>query len=175
MNVIALQFDIAWENKAANFEKVRRLLNNAEPEKDSLVVLPEMFATGFSMNTDRMAEAYGGETEQFLATTAGELGVCLIAGAAMRGRDGRVRNKALVFSPAGELIAFYAKMHPFITVIGAFAFVPLVGILGLLVGPLAISYFFELVAMYNGEYLHEDVVSPVPAAVLQTSTPTPQV
>ncbi len=50
----------------------------------------------------------------------------------------------------------YAKMHPFITVIGAFAFVPLVGLLGLLVGPLAISYFFELVRMYRGEYLPDD-------------------
>jgi predicted amidohydrolase len=36
-----------------------------------------------------------------------------MAGAAMRGRDGRVRNKALIFSPAGDLLAFYAKMRPF--------------------------------------------------------------
>ena len=69
----------------------------------------------------------------------------------------------------------YAKMHPFITVIGAFAFVPLVGILGLLVGPLAISYFFELVAMYKGEYLHENDGSAVPATVLEASSPAPQV
>jgi omega-amidase len=112
MNALALQFDIAWENKPANFETVRRLLNDARPAKDSLVVLPEMFATGFSMNL-AIAEPYGGETEQFLACTAKEFGVCIIAGAAMRGRDGRARNKALVFSPAGELIAFYAKMRPF--------------------------------------------------------------
>lgn len=113
MNVIALQLDIAWENKAANFDKVRRLLTKAAPEKDSLVVLPEMFATGFSMNTGEIAEAYGGETEQFLAGAAREFEVCLVAGAAMRGRDGQARNKALVFSPAGELLAFYAKMRPF--------------------------------------------------------------
>lgn len=113
MNVIALQLDIAWENKPANFEKVRRLLAQASPEKDSLVVLPEMFATGFSMNVDAIAEAYGGETEQFLAGVAKEFGIHLIAGAAMRGRDGKARNKALVFSPEGKLIAFYAKMHPF--------------------------------------------------------------
>jgi predicted PurR-regulated permease PerM len=47
----------------------------------------------------------------------------------------------------------YAKLHPFITIIGAFAFVPSMGLLGLLVGPLAISYFFELVRMYRAEYL----------------------
>lgn len=111
--MIALQLDIAWENKAANFGNVRRLLAQAAPAKDSLVVLPEMFATGFSMNTEAIAESYGGETEQFLAHTAKEFGVCLLAGAAMLGRDGRARNKALAFSPAGELLAFYAKMRPF--------------------------------------------------------------
>ena len=113
VNVIALQYDIAWENKPANFAKVHKLLTEAAPARDSLVVLPEMFATGFSMNADVIAEPYGGPTEQFLADTAREFGVCLLAGAAMRGRDGRARNKALVFSPTGELLAFYAKMRLF--------------------------------------------------------------
>ncbi len=113
MNVIAIQPDIAWENKTANFDKIRRLLEQAAPEADSLVALPEMFATGFSMNTDAVAEPYGGETEQFLQSTSKEFGVCLVAGAAMRGRDGQVRNKALVFSPSGELLAYYAKIRPF--------------------------------------------------------------
>src|SRR5262249_19282743 len=53
------------------------------------------------------------DTEQFLSETAREFGICLIAGAAMRGKDGRARNKALIFSPTGELLAFYAKMQPF--------------------------------------------------------------
>jgi omega-amidase len=113
VNVIALQHDIAWEDKPANFAKVRTLLTEAAPAKDSLVVLPEMFATGFSMNADSIAEEYGGPTEQFLAGLARDFRVCLVAGAAMRGRDGRPRNKALVFSPDGELLAYYAKMQPF--------------------------------------------------------------
>jgi len=113
MNVLALQFDIAWENKPANFEKVRQLLTEASPEKNSLVALPEMFATGFSMNAAAIAEIYAGETEQFLSSTAKQFGIYLIAGAAMRGRDGRPRNKALVFAPDGQLVAFYAKMRPF--------------------------------------------------------------
>jgi omega-amidase len=113
VTISGLQFDIAWENKTANFTTVRRLLAEAALKKDSLVVLPEMFATGFSMNVAQVAEAYGGETEEFLATMAKELGIYVVAGAAMRGRDDRARNKALVFSPAGELIAFYAKIQPF--------------------------------------------------------------
>lgn len=113
MNVIALQFDIAWENKPANFEKVRGLIAQAKPPRDSLVVLPEMFATGFSMNVDTIAELGEGPTQQFLANTAIAFGVFLIAGAARRGHDGRARNQALAFSPAGELIGTYTKMHPF--------------------------------------------------------------
>jgi omega-amidase len=113
MNVVAVQFDIVWENKRENFTRVRRLLEKAAPARDSLVALPEMFATGFSMNASAIAEPYGGETEQFLASTSREFGVWLIGGAAMRGRDGKARNKALVFSPAGELAAYYAKMRPF--------------------------------------------------------------
>ena len=113
MTVICVQFDIAWENKTANFAKVRHLVSESKPEKNSLVLLPEMFATGFSMNIDAMAEPYGGQIEQFLSGLAKEFGIYVVAGAAMRGRDGRARNKALVFSPAGELAGFYAKMRPF--------------------------------------------------------------
>lgn len=113
MKILGLQLDIAWEDKPANFEKVNGLLNEATPERDCLVVLPEMFATGFSMNTARIAEPYGGETEQFLSRLAKERGIYLAAGAAMRGSHGRPRNKALVFGPTGELLGFYTKMRPF--------------------------------------------------------------
>ncbi len=47
----------------------------------------------------------------------------------------------------------YAQVHPLITLIGAVAGVSYLGILGLLVGPLALSYFFELLTMYRREYL----------------------
>jgi predicted PurR-regulated permease PerM len=47
----------------------------------------------------------------------------------------------------------WAQIHPIVTVVGAVAGVPYFGILGLLIGPLAVSYFFELVRMYKEEYL----------------------
>ncbi len=113
MEIIGVQFDIAWENKPANFEKIRRVLRESALERGALAVLPEMFATGFTMNTAVVAEAYGGETEQFLSQLAKDYGICLIGGAAMRGSHGRPRNKALVFGADGEFIGFYAKMRPF--------------------------------------------------------------
>jgi predicted PurR-regulated permease PerM len=50
----------------------------------------------------------------------------------------------------------YAQIHPFITVIGAFVGLRWFGLLGLLIGPLAISYFFELIRMYRAEYLEQE-------------------
>jgi len=50
----------------------------------------------------------------------------------------------------------WAEIHPFLTLIGAFAGVRFFGILGLLIGPLALTYFFELIEMYREEYLPEE-------------------
>ena len=50
----------------------------------------------------------------------------------------------------------WAQIHPFITIIGAFAGIQYFGLLGLLIGPLAISYFFELIRMYREEYLEDE-------------------
>jgi predicted PurR-regulated permease PerM len=47
----------------------------------------------------------------------------------------------------------WAKIHPFITLLGAIAGLRGFGLLGLLIGPLALSYFFELIRMYRQEYL----------------------
>lgn len=52
----------------------------------------------------------------------------------------------------------YAQVHPLITLVGAIAGVSYIGLLGLLVGPLALSYFFELLTMYRREYLRPGVV-----------------
>ena len=50
----------------------------------------------------------------------------------------------------------WARVHPFVTVIGAFMGLRYFGLLGLLIGPLAISYFFELIRMYRVEYLEDE-------------------
>ena len=50
----------------------------------------------------------------------------------------------------------WAAIHPLITLIGAIAGVSQFGLLGLLIGPLALSYFFELIRMYREEYLEPE-------------------
>ncbi len=113
MKIVGLQIDIAWENKPANFEKVRQLLRDSTLDPGDLVVLPEMFATGFSMNAAVIAEPDRGGTEQVLSQLAKEYGVFLIGGAVIQGQHGQPRNKALVLGPDGALIGSYAKMRPF--------------------------------------------------------------
>jgi predicted PurR-regulated permease PerM len=58
----------------------------------------------------------------------------------------------------------WAQIHPFITIIGAFAGIQYFGLLGLLIGPLAISYFFELIRMYRAEYLDDEEAAEAIAA-----------
>src|SRR2546427_1295485 len=62
-----------------------------------------------------------------------------------------VGNVDYVIRP--RVFSRWANIHPLITLIGALAGVPYFGILGLLIGPLALSYFFELVKMYREEDL----------------------
>jgi omega-amidase len=113
MKIACCQTDIVWENKTANYERARTLLAAAKLPAGTLVLLPEMFATGFSMNVAAVREGDASETEQFLACTARELGIFLLGGLVSPGTDGRGRNECAVFSPEGKMISRYHKMQPF--------------------------------------------------------------
>lgn len=62
-----------------------------------------------------------------------------------------VGNVSYIIQPM--IFRRWAHIHPLVTLVGALAGVPYFGILGLLIGPLALSYFFELIRMYKEEYL----------------------
>ncbi|GEP45906.1 nitrilase-related carbon-nitrogen hydrolase [Brevifollis gellanilyticus] len=113
LNIHALQLDSVWEDKAANFGKVRAQLGASRPAAGSLIVLPEMFGTGFSCAVDLTAECEGGETEVFLKSLAAEHQSCVLGGVVTRGNDGKARNQALAVSPDGHVLARYTKMRPF--------------------------------------------------------------
>ena len=112
MRVYACQTDIAWEDKALNFDHVRGIVRDLRPEPGSLLVLPEMFATGFSMRVVQIADG-SGETAKFLGELAEQHRIWTIAGLVVIGPDGSGRNQALIHSPIGEEVARYTKIHPF--------------------------------------------------------------
>lgn len=111
-HVVLVQHDIAWEAPAENFARVERLLRESPPPPDSLVVLPELFATGFSLNTAALAEPEGGPTEQYLAGLAGRYAATVLAGRPGRTAGG-CQNLAVMMAPDGAVIARYAKLQPF--------------------------------------------------------------
>jgi len=71
-----------------------------------------MFATGFSMNTEELAQPEGGPIERFMADQARQHGLHLIGTVAVQGQR-LPRNEALLFAPDGGLLLRQPKIHPF--------------------------------------------------------------
>ena len=113
MQALAVQLDIAWEDKPANFARVRRLLEAARPQPGSIVALPEMFSTGFSMNVAAVKEGGDRTAEQFLAEIARSYRCCVLGGVVNLGADGKGVNQALAINPEGQSLARYTKIQPF--------------------------------------------------------------
>jgi omega-amidase len=113
MAVICCQLNIAWEDKARNCEQVRAMFDGQRLEPNSLILLPEMFATGFSMNTGNIAEASDGPTTQFMRGLARAREAYVLGGMARRDSAGRIQNEAVCIAPSGRCAARYAKLHLF--------------------------------------------------------------
>jgi predicted amidohydrolase len=112
MKVAIVQHDIVWEDAAATREHVRPMIAKAAADGARMIVLSEMFATGFSMHPERVAEDEGGPSEQFRLDQAAEHDAYLVASLAQRAEDGSYRNNAIVAAPDGR-VHRYAKIHPF--------------------------------------------------------------
>jgi omega-amidase len=112
MNIFAVQFDIAWENKTTNFARAKALVDAANPGPQSLIVFPEMFSTGFSMNLEITRQSKEREGEAFLSALARERRCFVTGGVVNHGTKGMGRNESVTFSPDGVLVARYAKIHP---------------------------------------------------------------
>ena len=115
MKIFCCQLNIVWENKPANFSEAQKLIAAAKAPPGSLMLLPEMFATGFSMNVAAIAEPRppDSQTADFLARVAREFGIYVMGGLVTAADDGRGRNQSVVFSPEGKEIARYSKCQPF--------------------------------------------------------------
>lgn len=112
MRIAVVQPDIVWEDKTANYDRVQRLLDRGVSGPVDLIALPEMFATGFSMELERTAESEKGETLSFLRALAVDRGASVLAGF-MESNGEKGRNTVAVFSPNGDELGRYVKMHPF--------------------------------------------------------------
>jgi predicted amidohydrolase len=113
MRVAAVQHDIVWEDPPANHARLAPLIAAAAAGGASLVVLAEMFASGFTMATDRVAEGPDGPTIGFLREQAAGHHVAVCGSVAVRdGGASRPGNDFVLARPDGE-IRRYRKIHPF--------------------------------------------------------------
>jgi len=114
MKIALIQLNIEWESKKTNYEKAESFAKKAAEEKCDVIVFPEMFNTGFSMNVPAIAEDENGETNLVLSEIAKKYSIYLIAGFPVKKQDEeKGRNIAGVYDRRGIRIAAYTKIHPF--------------------------------------------------------------
>ena len=113
MKVYAVQPDLTWEDKEANYSRILSLVDDKKVDPGSLILLPETFATGFSMNLRVTTKHEPEKTESFLCNLA-KKNKCWVTGGLIEpnktGEKGV--NRSVTFSPSGERIGSYAKTHP---------------------------------------------------------------
>jgi len=113
MKVAAVQHDIAWEDPHATLARLAPLVARAAETGAQLVVLAEMFATGFSMAVERVAEDVDGPSSSFLTEQAEVCGVSICGSIPLRPRpDARPVNRLVLAHPDGTTV-HYDKRHPF--------------------------------------------------------------
>lgn len=117
MHVTILQTDIVWEDKQENLRLLRGKLEKLRGEAE-IVVLPETFSTGFSMDSRRLAEPVSGETITTLRQWAAEFRFAIAGSYIACDADGNsakeqtYHNRAFFLTPEGDAY-FYDKRHLF--------------------------------------------------------------
>ena len=110
LNITSIQSNLYWENKADNLrmfsQKIELLPAHAE-----VVILPEMFATGFTMHPQPFAETMEGDTVKWMQQTAAENKIILTGSVIIKEGD-LFYNRLIWMLPNGEL-GFYDKRHLF--------------------------------------------------------------
>jgi predicted amidohydrolase len=117
MRIAAVQHDIVWENRDANFERLAPQVAHAVGAGAELVLLTETFSTGFSM-TPGIGEPEGGPSSRFLAERAAEHGVwvggtCPEIADDSGGGDTELPYNSFVLAGADGTTHRYRKLHPF--------------------------------------------------------------
>jgi predicted amidohydrolase len=113
VRIAAVQHDIVWEDPKANFEHLAPTIAGAAAGGARLVVLTEMFSTGFSMAAERIAEADDGPSTRFLAEQAATNRVWICGSVPTRPATGAKPCNRLVLAAPDGTLTHYDKLHPF--------------------------------------------------------------
>jgi predicted amidohydrolase len=110
LHITLVQPDIVWEDKAANMQQYEQMINSITGSRH-VVVLPEMFSTGFSMAPERLAEPMEGPSVTWMAEMAVKH-KCILTGSLILEEEGKYFNRMLWAQPNG-VISYYDKRHLF--------------------------------------------------------------
>lgn len=110
LNISLIQADIIWEDKAANLAQYEQYIAGIQ-EKKEVVVLPEMFSTGFTMNTQALGETMDGPTVQWMKDMAAKYR-CILTGSLIIQEGEHYYNRLLWVQPDG-VVGHYDKRHLF--------------------------------------------------------------
>jgi len=108
LKISLIQYDIIWEDAEANQNYLNELLKD---HKTDIILLPEMFASGFSMNVEKIAQKPFGETFVWMQNKAKELDAA-IAGSISTKENDKFYNRFYFVNPNGS-IYIYDKKHLF--------------------------------------------------------------
>ena len=111
LKITIFQAYLFWENIDKNLQNLALRLSMGIKEKTDLIILPEMFNTGFSMNTEALAEESNGKTMQWMAQTATKYDA-VVTGSLIIKEDGHFYNRLIWMLPNGEF-SYYNKRHLF--------------------------------------------------------------
>jgi predicted amidohydrolase len=110
LSITTIQSNLIWEEKTANLRMLEQKINSLE-EKTEVVVLPEMFSTGFSMKPEALAETMDGETVEWMKRVSRENGIVL-TGSIIINDAGNYYNRLIWMLPNGQY-GYYDKRHLF--------------------------------------------------------------
>jgi predicted amidohydrolase len=110
LTVTVIQTDLHWEDKPANLDMLEAKIFGIK-EKTEIVLLPEMFSTGFSMKPEELAETMEGATIQWMKRVAAAKKI-ILAGSAIIEEGGNYYNRLVWMQPDGEY-GVYDKRHRF--------------------------------------------------------------
>ena len=110
LTITTIQTNLFWEDKQANMQMLRQKIDSIE-EKTEIVILPEMFTTGFSMQPEVFAETMDGETIEWMKMVSNKNGIAL-TGSVMIEEDGKYFNRLIWMLPNGQF-GYYDKRHLF--------------------------------------------------------------
>ncbi|MBP6430255.1 MAG: amidohydrolase [Ferruginibacter sp.] len=110
LSITTIQVNLIWEDKVANLDAFEHKINNIQSPTE-IVILPEMFSTGFSMQPSKLAETMDGETVNWMKRVSAQNKIVL-TGSVIIEEEGNYFNRLIWMLPNGQY-GYYDKRHLF--------------------------------------------------------------